>query len=281
MIGMLLITSCSSLFYQGSKDSFFILDPARVYFEEIKINTPDGEVLHGWYFPAQTQTPDQKKDKLLPSRGLIVQFHGNAENLTSHFLSYIWVINQGYDFLAFDYRGYGQSTGKPSQAGLYQDALTILDWATQRSPRVIAIGQSLGGAVLARAFPDFKNREKVKGVAIDSSFYSYQAIAKDALSRSWITWPFQWLGVVWISDQYSPEEYYPKISPTPLLVIHGTDDQAIPYRFGEKIFELAANPKNFIKVEGGRHTDAMSEARHGKKYQIQFMEWLNRALKNQ
>jgi len=273
-VGIAGLSSCSSFFYQPSKNIYFVLDPARVYFEEVKINTPDGETLHGWYFPAQTQTPELKKGSLIPSKGLVVQFHGNGQNLTAHFLSFAWVMNEGYDFFTFDYRGYGESTGKSSQEGLYRDALTVLDWATKKSPRVIAVGQSLGGAVLARAFPDFKGRDSVKGIVLDSTFYSYQAIAEDVLSRFWLTWPFQWLGVLWVSDQTASEKYIPKISPTPLLVIHGTHDQTVPFKFGEKIFALAKEPKTLIKVEGGEHIDAMSEARHGIIYRKMFLDWV-------
>ncbi len=271
---VLTLASCSSFFYQPSKDTFFILDPQRVYFEEIHIDTPDGTRLHGWYFPSQTQNADNTKGKLRPSNGLVVQFHGNGQNLTAHFLSYAWIMNEGYDFFTFDYRGYGESTGKPSQEGLHQDALNILDWATQRSSKIIAVGQSLGGAVLARAIPDFKKRQNIKAVVIDSSFYSYQAIAVDVLSRGWITWPFQWLGSIWISDQYSPERYYSDLSPIPLLVIHGAQDKVIPYSFGEKIFELAQEPKAMLKVEGGDHIDAMSTQKHGKQYQQKLLDWI-------
>jgi len=243
----------------------------------------DGTRLHGWFFPAQ-EPRDEKdhagslfKDVKQPIKGTVVQFHGNGQNMTTHFMSYIWMIYEGYNLLCFDYRGYGLSDGKPDQPGVYLDSLAAMTWPIENKKELplILVGQSLGGAILMRSFPDFKSRPLVKAVVIESSFYSYQALGSDILSRFFLTWPFQWLGHAWISDQFSPEDFIPQISPTPLLVIHGDQDPVIPLRFGEEIFRRAKEPKTFWKVEGGSHINEMVNSKLSRIYQPKLLNFLD------
>ena len=252
-----LLSACSHLAYQPTRFNYLLkpeqLDSIR---EVVTFKSTDGVELTGWYFKAR-----HGKHK-----GSVVQFHGNGQNLTTHFMLLAWVIDEGYDFFTFDYRGYGTSEGSPSQEGLNRDALAAIDWIMHREapekdgkPDVILYGQSLGGAVLMRAFQDVgpSDRARVKSLVIESSFYNYKKIAVDILSRSWISFLFQPLGYLVMSNAYSPEDAIPKIAPTPLLVIHGDRDSVIPLKFGKKIFELAKEPKQFLLIPGGVHINAM------------------------
>jgi hypothetical protein len=245
------LTGCSSLVYQPSRDTYG--DPARagVAYEDVGFAASDGVKLHAWFFPAAGV-----------SRGLVVQFHGNAQNLTAHSAVLYPLVKEGYDLLAFDYRGYGKSEGEPSQEGLNRDALAAIEYALKRRPGgpLVLYGQSLGGAVLLRAYADAgeRARERVRAVVVEGAFHSYRAIARDLLSRNVFTWLFQPLGSLLVSDEYSPEEAIPKVSPTRLIVIHGEGDDVIPAEFGKKIFELAREPKQLWLVPGGSHIDAMS-----------------------
>lgn len=277
------LSGCSSLVYQPSKFKYFILDPKRVIFEDIWVRSQDGTKLHGWYFRAQhlTEHPNEKdappplafdRDQV---KGLVLQFHGNGENMTTHFASVIWFVNEGYDLITWDYRGYGESAGVPDQKGLFEDSLSMMEYATAKQTPLVLVGQSLGGAVLMRAFSEFKKRDQVKAVIIDSSFYSYQAIATDILSRWWLSWPFQWLGKAWISDQYTPENVIAQISPTPLLVMHGDRDAVVPFKMGEEIFRRAREPKKFLKIENGAHIDAWVSPIHGDYYKKAVLKFLD------
>jgi len=248
---MIALCGCTGVFYQPSRR--VLGQPERAH-RSVRFPTRDGVLLHGWLFPAWGG-----HDR--PSRGAFVQFHGNAGNITSHFVSLSWVTDWGYDFFTFDYRGYGRSRGRPSQEGVNLDALAALAYiqATipQRgdAPDLVLVGQSLGGAVLLRALEDVRDRRRIRAVVIEGSFYSYDEIAEDVLDRSplsFLSWLAPWL----VSESTSPEPYIGNVSPIPLLVVHGDRDQTIPYRFGRAIFDKARQPKQFYRVRGGRHIDA-------------------------
>jgi hypothetical protein len=219
--------------------------------------------------------------------GTVVQFHGNAENMTSHFLSLYWMTEAGYDLFTFDYRGYGSSEGTPSQRGLNQDAVQAISFATRLQPRseiqpkLILYGQSLGGAVLARALEDIQEpgvRSQIKAVILEGTFYSYQAIARDMLARHWLTWPLQSLSSILMSDEYSPEKSFAKIAPIPLLIIHGEKDPVIPVEFGKKLFELSQTPKKLLLIPNGQHIDSMF--RNDGAYRDELIQWLEEQSKN-
>jgi fermentation-respiration switch protein FrsA (DUF1100 family) len=93
------------------------------------------------------------------------------------------------------------------------------------------------------------------------------------LSRSWLTWLFQPLANLLVSNAYSPEQAIARISPLPLLVIHGDADTVVPFRFGERIYELALEPKTFLRIPGGRHIDGM--LRENGRYRPKLIEFLD------
>lgn len=252
------IPACTHLAYQPSGKTFhdpatFGLRPEEVYFK-----SRDGTPLHGWFFPVAEG---------LEERGTVIQFHGNAENITSHFLSLVWITKKGYSLITFDYRGYGKSGGSPTQAGLNDDALAALEYAadlkkenitgSKGKKKLIAYGQSIGGAILLRALHDLKDKSSVDVVVIESSFSSYQEIVREKFSLSCITWPLQPVASLLISDEYAPEKVISTLSPTPLLVIHGDNDFIIPVHHGRRIYDLAGEPKWFWQVKGGKHINAM------------------------
>ena len=250
---VILSTSCSGLFYHPEQP--ILINPKRygIAYETLRFNTSDDVMLSAWFFPAKLKRGQNLK-------GTIVQFHGNGENRSTHFLSLVWLIDEGYNLFSFDYRGYNGSEGSPSQEGTHLDGKAAIEYIQTKTPAlqfpdIILYGQSLGGAILARSFEDIQDRSRIQSLVIEGSFVSYQGMAQDLLSRSAWTWLFQWLGKVLISDSYSPQESFSKIAPTPLLVIHGTADPTVPFYFGEKIFELAQEPKTFLKIQEGKHLD--------------------------
>lgn len=266
-------SACSHLVYQPSKAQFSQPKQAQIDYEEVEFLSRDGIRLTGWFFPAKGSS----QRKPAPT---VIQFHGNAENMTSHFFSLFWLTEAGYNLFVFDYRGYGRSDGTPNQAGVYLDAVSAIEYIQSRMPAqknkadIVLYGQSLGGAVLARAIEGVRDRSRLSAVIIECSFHSYREIAQDVLSRFWMTYLFQPLAHVLISDEYSPERSFEKISPIPLLIIHGEKDRMVPSSFGKKIFELAQEPKDLWLIPEAAHMDSLfvSQGRN----RLQLVEWLKK-----
>lgn len=219
-------------------------------FEDIDFESGDGTPLHGWYFK-NTLTPKGPK-------GLILFFHGNAQNITAHYPNFVWALEHGYDYFIFDYRGYGLSEGSANQQGLHKDALAALDLAHQwraekEMPQLIVYSQSLGGIVAAKALEDDPKRDEISLVVFDSTFSSYQQVAYKKMQQAgWLRF-LSPLGKVLMSDEYAPTDIYEKLE-TPVLVIHSKDDQIIDYENGEQIFErLQTNKKWFWSLENAPH----------------------------
>jgi len=239
---------CSGFFYFPERRA---LGEPRQPFQEVRIPTRDGLTLSGWFFPAQGD-----------ARGTIVQFHGNAGNVTSHFRQLAWVTRYGYSLLTFDYRGYGQSPGEPSQPGLELDALAAIDFAerlprARAEPDLVLYGQSLGGAVLLHAYASVRERSRVRALVVESTFHSYQEAAASVCWRTPVLLPFTGFAYAWVSDAYAPSPVIGSVAPTPLLVIHGDHDEVVPVAFGYAIYRQAREPRELWIVPGGGHVEAM------------------------
>lgn len=260
---------CTNLVYQPSREIFYVpSERVGVMPKDLTIPSLDGKKLHAWLFePAEGVEP----------KGTVIQFHGNAENMTSHFLSLLWVVKEGYRLLAFDYRGYGSSEGAPYPAGVHMDALAVLQKADEMSGKkekaLIVYGQSLGGAIALRALVDFPNRTAIRTAVIEGSFLSYKRIAADKLSEFWLTWPLQWMGYLLMSDTYAPKKTVRSLSPLPILVLHGTKDEVVPMEHGRQIYDAAGEPKCFWPIESSAHGYLM-EIDQGKyrKAMLDFFE---------
>lgn len=226
--------------------------------EDVHFTTPDGEKLLGWYFKAD---PKFLAKNGTP-KGTIVQFHGNAENISSHYASLVWLTREGYNLFVFDYRGYGGSTGVPTQKGTVTDGIQAL-WRgldfhhKSKSKLFIVFGQSLGGAVAAKAVEDFSARDQIDLMVLDSTFMSYKDVAQGVLARHWVTWIFSPLARVLISDEYSSEGAVKKFQPR-LLVLHDEKDPVVPFDNGQEIFETAVCEKDFWKLNKSRHIGAFA-----------------------
>lgn len=254
-----MISSCSQLFYYPN--SILYSDPQDNGFKlnEVRFETKDGHSLHGWHFP---NTLDAKKPK-----GLVLFFHGNAQNISAHYPHLMWAREQGLDYFIFDYRGYGLSEGSPHQPGLYLDAMAALklvhEWKEERDiPKLIVYGQSLGGAVAARALEDDPKLSEIDLLVFDSTFTSYTEVASRKLGRAWP------LAYVLVSDEYSPKESYSKFK-NPVLVIHSKADRVVEYQNGRDVFSLLATDKKwFWELENAPHSAVffVKEGHYRKKF---------------
>lgn len=262
---VLLISGCANLFYYPDtrhhffdpKDAGYM--PENVYFEDTAQRK-----LHGWWLPA----------KKSPAKATIIFFHGNAENLTSHFLQLAWVTHEQYNVFIFDYPGYGRSEGKPTPRSCVESGHAAIDWVNTHKADdgpIIIYGQSVGGIIALRTAIDKKAEINLKLVVADSTFDSFQHIARVKLSHHWLTWPMQPLSYVFLSDRWTPKKLE-SLSPVPVLVIHGQRDKTVEPLFGDKIFKKLAEPKALWKIPEGRHTDVFWG--HHFKYRSKFLSFL-------
>ena len=202
-------------------------------FDDVRIATADGEHLHGWYVPASE------------ARGTLLFFHGNAGNI-SHRLESIAIFNAlGLDVLIVDYRGYGQSTGKPSEQGTYRDAQATWDYLVDErglAPgRIVVFGRSLGGAVGAWLAARLPEEAAPAAVIIESSFTS----GADMARRLYPIYPAGLLTRL----KYPVVDYAARLR-SAVLVVHSRDDEIIPFAMGRAIHDAAPEPKSFLELRG-------------------------------
>ena len=202
-------------------------------YEDAWIDTADGERLHGWFIPAN-------EDR---ARGTLLFFHGNAGNI-SHRMESVLIFNRlGLNVLIVDYRGYGQSSGKPGEKGTYRDARASWKYLVEQrgisSKDIVIFGRSLGGAVGAwlASQPDVEPA----AVIIESCFSSGVDMGK----RLYPVLPIRLITRI----GYPVKEYVTHIR-APLLVAHSRYDEIIPFDMGRTIFEAAPEPKSFLEMEG-------------------------------
>jgi uncharacterized protein len=268
ILALVLLNGCTHLFFFPSRTLVVSPEQLGLEYEDVYFRSADGTRLHGWFFPARIQ----------PVKGAFVQFHGNAENLSTHFRSLIWVIEHGYHLFTFDYRGYGRSEGQVSVEGAVDDVRAAIARARmlpmpEAGTRLVLYGQSLGGTLLLYAAGTMQDRNDMAVVIADSSFSSYQAIAREKLADHWLTFILQPLAYVLISDCYAPEHVLAEISPVPLLVIHGDKDQIVPVHYGQRTYDRAKAPKWFWRLEGVGHIQAMAP-RYG-QYRQALLDFLD------
>lgn len=197
-------------------------------YEDVAITAEDGVEIHGWYLPAK------------PSRGLVLHFHGNAGNI-SHRLPTLQIFHQlGLSVLIIDYRGYGRSEGKISEAGIYRDSRAAWKHATEKlkypPEKILIFGRSLGGAVAI----ELAGREKPAALIAESTFTSVPDMGK----RMFPLLP-RWLCRIHFKSIDRIDDVR-----CPVLVVHSKDDTLVPYDMGRAIFAAANEPKTFVEISG-------------------------------
>ncbi len=270
-LSFLLLSSCTNLFYQPTYYLYAPPEKFKLDYENRIIESLDGTRLHSWFFPNQ--------DTIKKTKGLVVLFHGNAQNISSHYLSVVWLAKKGFDVLVWDYRGYGLSQGEPSLEGVHQDSVAILNYVHKMKEdhnyeKLVLIGQSLGGNILMRALKDDKKAKEISLVVLDSTFLSYEEIAKDRLQTVWFLYPVSFLAPLLVSDEYSPKELI-KDYPYPAVILHSKKDTVIPFAFGEEVYSRWGGPKDFWISEEGGHIELL-----GKPDSDIQKKLLNRLLKD-
>lgn len=246
---------CSSVFYHPSKETFYTPEQFGYAKKNIFLKINQEIQLHLWHIQS-------KKHK--NRNAVVLQFHGNGQNMTSHFLSLVWLVDYGYELFTYDYRSYGQTKGTPTPENVNKDSIQViqyvLDYCKANNKKLIIYGQSLGGAVAMRALFDIADKSEIILVMVDGSFASYKQVSKSILSKKLIT-PLPFILSLFIDNSYSPEKYISKISPIPMIIVHGTNDNVVSIENGMEVFRLAEQPKQFWEIRGAGHVDWMNLGR--------------------
>ena len=203
--------------------------------EQVWLRTEDGVKLNAWYLPSPTASQ------------VLLLFHGNASNLGTDLPRLQFFAQLGVTLFEVDYRGYGKSEGSPDEAGVYRDADAAYRYLIEsrgHQPRDIFLhGQSLGGAVAI----DLASRRECGGLIVESSFTSAREMARRMLLLPLL--------------EYVPKSRFDSLRKIrqvqcPVLIVHGTRDQVIPFFMGEKLYQAAPEPKSFLPVQGAGHVDS-------------------------
>ncbi|NLC24268.1 MAG: alpha/beta fold hydrolase [Oxalobacter sp.] len=238
----------------------FGLDYETVYF-----NSEDGTRLSGWFLPAATVS--SPKD----AKGTVIHMHSNSGNISSHWHFTGWLPDQGYNVFVFDYRGFGKSFGTAEPKGILEDAVAAITYVRSRTDidtsKIFIYGQSLGGtlAIAAAAI----NPEGVRAVVSESAFYSYSSVADERRPGEGYTYE--------PDDIYSGGHYVSKLSPIPLLLLHGTGDSITSQAQSEQLFAEAKEPKRLELIKYGRHLAAMTE-HYGDHFQKVILDFFESSL---
>jgi uncharacterized protein len=199
---------------------------------EVPLTTADGEHIAVWHVPPSGGKP------------VVLYFHGNGGALPYRVGRFDKLTADGVGLVALEYRGYGGNSGSPSEAGLIADAEAAYAFATSHypAPQIVVWGESLGtGVAVALA------AEKPVGrVILEAPFMSTEAVGA---KRYWYL-PVRLL----MKDQFHSDWRIGKVT-APLLILHGVQDQTVPFAQGEKLFELANQPKHIVKFLDGHHED--------------------------
>ena len=212
-------------------------------FESVSFETTDGVQLSGWFVPSES------------ARGVILFCHGNAGNI-SHRLDSIQIFHQlGLDVFIFDYRGYGQSEGKPTEQGTYKDAEAawryLIEERQVKPNEVIIFGRSLGGAVASWLAQSHTPGELI----LESTFTSLPDIAAGL-------YPYLPVRLL-LRFEYNTAEYLGRVD-CPVLIVHSRDDEIMPFNHGQRLFESAKEPKKFLEITGTHNNGFITS---GKRYE--------------
>jgi fermentation-respiration switch protein FrsA (DUF1100 family) len=206
--------------------------------EVVSLPTPDDEVVVLWLSPAREGRPT------------ILFLHGNGGEIADRAERFAFYQSRGFGVAFLSYRGYGGSTGAPSEAGLLADTKAAYDHLRAQGippDRIVLVGESLGtgpAVITAAANP-------VAAVVLEAPYSAAVDIARAA---------YPWAPVrLLMKDQYRSRDHIAAIN-APLLILHGEEDRVIPYGFSKRLFDAARDPKTFLSLGPVGHNALFSPA---------------------
>jgi uncharacterized protein len=242
----------NSLLYFPSRAIIEAPDRAGLDYRDLSLETDDGERLHGWWIGA-------RRDPL----GHLLLCHGNAGNVGDRVLHAALLTAAGFDVLLFDYRGYGRSSGRPSEQGTYRDARAALSCLLEQAgvdpARLFYLGESLGGAVAV----DLALERPPAGLVLLSAFTRVRELGR-------LHYPL--VPAALIPDAYPTVRRVRELH-APLLVLHGDRDEIVPLSQGRALFEAAPDPKRMHVFPGLGHNDLVPLA--GAEFAQVIASWVS------
>jgi uncharacterized protein len=201
----------------------------------VSITGSGGLALPGWYkAPASDDAP------------VYLWFHGNAGNLSYFWDKAVMLTAGGAGLLLPEYRGYGGAPGKPNEADMVRDGQAAYDFLIGQgisADRIVIYGLSLGTGIATQAAA----HRPARALVLEAPFSSTLDVAQ---------WRFPIFPIgLFMQDTFNSVASINERGGVPLLIVHGTADVVVPYRFGERLFEAAEQPKQHIGIEGGGHVD--------------------------
>lgn len=204
--------------------------------KDVWLTAADGTKLHAWWIPSAT------------AKFTFLAFHGNASNIANRAPAYEFLRDLPANVLALEYRGYGRSEGKPSEAGLYLDADTAYQYLVSTEhldPKsIVSFGQSLGTAVAAH----LAAHNVVGGLVLEAPFPSASRVASKTF------WFLPGLSLL-VRSQFDTQSKLKQIT-APILVVHCIEDPVLPFQFGQDVYNAARSPKHFLWINGDCHEES-------------------------
>jgi hypothetical protein len=200
-------------------------------YQEVFLKTSDQVEIFAWFVPCAQ------------AEWTVLICHGNAGNISHRLEKINFFHNLGCNVLIFDYRGYGQSQGKPSEKGFYRDVRSAYSYLVERGvsrERIVGFGESVGGAVII----DLAVEHKLGALIAESTFSDFRDMV-----RLFYRYLPHWL----FSSRFDSLSKVKRID-CPKLFIHSRNDEIVPYELGKKLYESAAMPKEFLEVRGGHNS---------------------------
>jgi fermentation-respiration switch protein FrsA (DUF1100 family) len=251
------------LFYQPMRAST-PLPPEMPGAESVDFASADGTKLHGWFIPARNRAPDAGP---APT---IIHVHGNAGNIEHHLYFSEFLPGSGFNLFIFDYRGYGQSEGRPRRREqLIADTHAAVDAVLARDDvdpgRIGVFGHSLGGGIALHVMAE---RDEIRAAVIMSSFASFRDIAANVVGGREPGAIARALAALLIDDRLRPLDAIARIE-RPILVIHGEADRTIPVSHGRRLADAAPDAE-LLLLAGGDHNDLRSTHPEADRAMIAF-----------
>ena len=210
-------------------------------FHEIALITDDGVQLHAWFVPADSATIT------------VLYLHGNGGNISDRLETLEGFHGLRANIFMLDYRGYGQSTGTPSEAGTYEDADTAWRYLTTEleipAAQIIIYGRSLGGAIAARLASDRPHA----GLILESTFTSLPVLGQ----KIYPYFPVRLLA----RFHYDTAGHLARV-PTPVMIVHSRSDEVVPFEHARTLLDVVRGDKELLEIHGPHNVAFYSKGKH-------------------
>ncbi len=266
LASVLCLSACSDFLFVPIKSLPVTPDAAEIIYDDIYLDTADGVKLHGWKLHADdgwfARGKLSKRRATQRVAGTILFLHGNGDNVSTQLPNTFWLVKEGYDLYAFDYREYGLSQGKAELHVTISDIELMIAYVVEQLPeneKLIVMGHSLGGAMAIYAVAHSEYRDRIEALITIEAFSDYHDVTQDVLSKSWLFWLFQWPLSFTVDNSYRPLDSIGLISPVPVVIIHSKSDEMIPMYHAERLFTAAKEPKTFLLINSNHSNILISK----------------------